>query len=355
MPKKLIVCADGTWNTQDGSDDGVPCPTNVEMIARALRNSGEDGDPQVVFYEPGVGTESGFQLRGGALGRGIWRHIQDCYRFLVHNYSVGDQLYIFGFSRGAFNARSLAGLVRNSGILKRGHEDFEKEAMELYRDYDKGTSPDSDRCVAFRTAHSHDPEIEFVGVWDTVGALGIPGMDGSFRILKGLDWQFHDVTLSRKIKCARHALAIHEHRTEFLPTLWELHPDVQGDPNRLKQVWFTGAHSDVGGGYPDHQLSDISLGWMIKEATEAGLVFGMDALPKYDPKFDGKPHDSFGTLFKLIDFFRGKPHGSGRVWNPTDETCEEIHESVEQRYKAKLKGDVWPEPFATELKRRTGI
>lgn len=309
----------------------------------------------MIFYEAGVGTEQGFSLRGGALGRGMWRHILDCYRFLVHNYVEGDQIYIFGFSRGALNARSLSGLIRNSGILKRGHEDFEKDALALYCGYDPGTTPDAEKCMEFRAAHSYEPDIEFVGVWDTVGALGIPGLDGSFRFFKGLDWQFHDGTLSHRIKRARHAMAIHEHRLEFLPTLWELPADLKGDPDRLKQVWFTGAHSDVGGGYPEHQLSDLSLGWMIEEATKAGLVFGMDAVPNYDPKFGGKPHDSFGAIFKLLNFFRGKPDGAGRAWAPRPETCEEIHPSVEQRYKAKLAVDVWPAPFAAELKRRTGV
>lgn len=352
MPKKLVICCDGTWNTQDQNEKSSPCPTNVERIARALRGEDAKGLPQVVYYESGVGTDWGFSLRGGALGRGLWKNVVDCYRFLVHNYCAGDQLYIFGFSRGAFTARSLAGLVRNSGILKRGHEEYEAEALALYRDYDPETTPTSKRCSDLRKQHCVEEEtaIEFLGVWDTVGALGIPGLDGSFQILKQLDWQFHDVELSSSVKRARHALAIHEHRLEFEPTKWKLQAKDQGDREKLVQMWFAGAHSDVGGGYPEHGLSDISLDWMIQEAEKAGLKFGRDALPTHAPDPLAKPHDSFGTIYRFLDFFRGHKNGEPRKWAPTNETCEEIHDSVIQRYRAKVAGDVWPPTFEAVLK-----
>lgn len=356
MPKKIIICADGTWNTQDDADNGMPCPTNVECLARALRSESAGGVPQVVYYHSGVGTNWGFSLRGGALGRGLWANVLDCYRFLVHNYCQGDQLYIFGFSRGAYTARSLAGLVRNSGILARGHEDYENEAVALYRDNDPSTAPDSDRCKKLRAEHSveAETEIDFIGVWDTVGALGIPGLSGSFHFLKHLDWAFHDVNLSHKVKRARQAFAIHEHRMEFLPTKWELQPDDTADPQKLKQVWFTGAHSDVGGGYPAHGLSDVALRWMLDEAKEAGLSYGMDALPHFAADGNADPHDSFSTIYKVIDFFRGHPKGAGREWKPSALTGEDIHPSVVERYQRKIKGDFWPETFEAELKRRTG-
>ena len=219
MPKKLIVCADGTWNTENTTDQGRPCATNVIRIARALLPTDSQGVAQVVHYEKGVGTDFGVKVRGGALGRGIFQNVSDGYDFLVHNYEPGDRIYLFGFSRGAFTVRSLAGLIRNSGMLQRGQESFRDEAIALYRDYDPATAPDGPKSVSFRAAHSHEPDIEFIGVWDTVGALGIPNLDGRFRLLKGLDWQFHDVKLSRIVKHAFHALAIHEHRAEFLPTL----------------------------------------------------------------------------------------------------------------------------------------
>lgn len=356
MPKKIIICADGTWNKEDETDQGHPCPTNVVKIARALRQSNAQGVPQVVHYESGIGTNWGFRLRGGGLGRGMWANILDCYRFLVHNYAPGDSIYLFGFSRGAFTVRSLAGLIRNSGILKRGHEGYEHDAIELYRDYDPKTTPDSETCKQFRADHCCQPEpgIDFLGVWDTVGALGIPGMDGSFRLLKGLDWQFHDATLSTKVKCARHALAIHEHRASFVPTLWEQKPGMP--PEQLEQVWFAGAHSDVGGGYKEHALSDIALQWMVEEAQKAGLEFGMDALPAFAPDPLGESHDSFGALSKVMSFFRGEGFdGAPRVYGLKPElTRQSIHPSASARFKArsknsKLKDEPWPESFRKAL------
>lgn len=350
MPKKIIICADGTWNKEDKTDQGHPCPTNVVKIARALRQSDGTGVPQVVHYESGVGTDSGFRVRGGALGRGIWQNIVDCYRFIVHNYAPGDTLYMFGFSRGAFTVRSLAGLIRNSGILKRGCEGKEHEAIDLYRDYDPNTTPDSETCKKFRADNciQPEPDIEFLGVWDTVGALGIPGLDGSFRFLKGLDWQFHDVTLSRSIRIARHALAIHEHRTFFVPTLWEQQPGMPA--SQLEQVWFTGAHSDVGGGYAEHELSDVALEWMIGEAKKAGLEFGLDALPDFTPNPLGGAHDSLGTFSKVLSFFRGEGlDGAARRYNQKPElTRQSIHPSVKQRFDARA-DDPWPDDFRKAL------
>lgn len=350
MPKKLIICADGTWNKQDETDQGHPCPTNVVKIARALRQSDDQGVPQVVHYESGVGTDWGFSVRGGALGRGIWMNILDCYRFLVLNYAKGDAIYLFGFSRGAFTVRSLAGLIRNSGILARGHEAHEQTAIDLYRDYDPKTTPDSEICRKFREEHCCQPQpgIEFLGVWDTVGALGIPGMDGSFRYLKGLDWQFHDPALSASIKTARHALAIHEHRTSFVPTLWEQKPGMP--PEQLAQVWFTGAHSDVGGGYPEHELSDVALEWMVGEARKAGLEFGMDAIPDFKPNPLGETHDSLGTFSKVLSFFRGEGRdGVARRYNEKPElTRQSIHPSVKTRFRARP-DDPWPEDFKKAL------
>lgn len=352
MSKKLIICADGTWNTQDDSDHDQPSPTNVEKIARALRTSSANGSPQVIHYESGVGTDPGFKLRGGTVGRGLWADVLSCYRFLVHNFCAGDSIHLFGFSRGAYTARSVAGLVRNSGVLRSGHEDHERRAVDLYRDYAENTAPTSRTCVEFRRAHSHEPDIDFIGVWDTVGSLGIPGLDGSFRILKGLDWQFHDVTLSSRVWRARQALAIHEHRAQFVPTLWEQQPAARDAGQTLVQMWFTGAHSDVGGGYPEHGLSDVALQWMIGEAEAAGLSFGMDALPGFAPDPHAAPHDSFGTLWKLLGFFGGKPRGAIREWRPRAETCEQIHPSVRDRFAHHLEGDKWPESFATALKAR---
>ncbi len=354
--KKIIICADGTWNTEDKTDDGFPCPTNVTRVRRALLPTDSSGVAQVVHYEQGVGTEFGIRLRGGALGRGIFNNVVDSYEFLMDNYEPGDRLYLFGFSRGAFTVRSLAGLIRNSGILRRGHESFLDEAIKIYRDYDPATAPDGPVSLNFRGYHSHEAEIEFIGVWDTVGALGIPFLDGQFRILRGLDWRFHDVTLSRIVKNAFHALAIHEYRSQFEPTLWELKPGAP-TTQRVEQVWFNGAHSDVGGGYPESGLSDVALGWMVENAEKyGGLEFDRSTLAlKPDSLAEG--HDSFSSFYKVLGALKGASEGTPRRFraNPATAATENPHPSVLERFKQTHAKENWPPTFAEELKRRVAI
>lgn len=243
-------------------------------------------------------------------------------------------------------------MIRNSGILRRGEESCEEEAIALYRDYDPKTAPDAEDSVRFRADHSHEAEIEFIGVWDTVGALGVPGLDGRFRILKGLDWQFHDVTLSSKTKKAFHALAIHEHREEFVPTLWEKSEKAPAK-QILEQVWFSGVHADVGGGYPQAGLSDVALRWMMEKAeVEGGLAFNHDPLVDFRPDPTAKGHDSFAAFYKVLDWLRHKPGGALREYggdhNPL--TCEEIDPSVRERYR-EIPDERWPETFRAALEK----
>jgi uncharacterized protein (DUF2235 family) len=357
MAKKLIVCADGTWNTENDRDHGHACPTNVVKVARTLVPRDSRGVPQTVTYVAGVGTQFGFILRGGALGQGLFANVLEGYRALYLNYEPDDAIYLFGFSRGAYTARSLAGLIRNSGLLRRGEEAHEGGAVALYRDDSEETSPDSPQAKKFRADHSHSPEIHFIGVWDTVGSLGIPGLDGKFRIFGGLDWQFHDVTLSRYVHNAYHALAIHERRTEFVPTLWEKQPNAPA-AQVLEQVWFSGVHSDVGGGYalegdddPTVGLSDVALEWMIQKAESCGLEFDTDVLRRsygFRPRPTAEMHDSFGGGFRVLDTLRGHRGGTSRVYRarPTASTCESIHPSVRERFPA----GTWPESFQAALR-----
>src|SRR5947209_4095516 len=253
MAKKLIVCADGTWNDEDRAR------TNVAKLHRALKTWHVEGVDQWVCYVSGVGTTFGEAIRGGAFGYGLTRNILQGYYFLVDNYEPGDQLYFFGFSRGAYTVRSLAGFIRNSGLLKKEHRDRADEAMSLYRSRSNKKHPNADAAVAFRAKYSYEADIEFIGVWDTVGSLGIPGR--SLRLLSllfrlfGYDWQFHDPQLSTKVRHAYHALSIHERRSTFVPTLWEKQPDAPSE-QVLEQVWFPGVHCDVGGGYNAAGLSD---------------------------------------------------------------------------------------------------
>jgi uncharacterized protein (DUF2235 family) len=282
--KRLIVCCDGTWNRPDEVSDGLAAPTNVAKIALGLADGDDDGHEQLLHYETGVGTRRGERFTGGAFGVGLSRNVLDGYRFLVDNYEPGDTLYFFGFSRGAYTARSLAGLVRNSGILRPEERDRIDDAYVLYRRPDKDSVPSGIAAELFRRSHSYgETYIDFVGVWDTVGALGIP-IDGLRLPLLSRLWTFHDTTLSRYVLNAFHALAIDERRRPFRPTLWEQKPDAEGQT--LEQVWFAGVHSDVGGGYSDTGLSEIPLLWMAAKARSCGLAFKPDHLVVTTGKVD---------------------------------------------------------------------
>lgn len=299
MAKRLVVCCDGTWNFAD-----QPSKTNVAKVALSVLPGSAAGKEQRVYYHSGVGTLRRERLRGGAFGAGLSRNVVDAYRFLVDTYEAGDELFLFGFSRGAFTARSLVGLVRNSGILRRDHTDRIPEAWALYRD--RMEQPNGAAATLFRRSYARETEIRFVGVWDTVGALGIPVPDAKWlrpaanRFNRR--WAFHDTELSDWVGAAFHALAVDEQRSAFRPALWHRRPGSAARGQELKQVWFAGAHSDVGGGYEETGLSDIALLWMVDQARRHGLEFDADALGRDGPRVMA-PQGS-------VDF-RVRPDGSG--------------------------------------------
>jgi uncharacterized protein (DUF2235 family) len=215
-------------------------------------------------------------VRGGAFGRGLDKHIRDAYEYLCSHYEPGDSVYVLGFSRGAYTARSLVGMIRNSGVLQDLSPALLDRAYELYRKRD--LSADTPEAVAFRQQHSREIQIEFLGVWDTVGALGIPLT--AFEELNDERYAFHDTKLSRIVKNAFHALALDEHREPFKPTFFA--PRVDAPGQRLEQVWFAGSHSDVGGGYQNQRLSKPPLRWMQQRARECGLNVKLLADPQDD-------------------------------------------------------------------------
>ncbi len=290
--KRIIVCCDGTWN----ADDTQTNDTNVALIARSIHGSQQTGGIlQIVLYLRGVGT-TGLKLESwieGATGVGVDDNIRSAYQFICQNYVPGDEIYLFGFSRGAFTARSLAGLITACGILYRQALSALPDAWTYYR----GPKPHSPAAFAqqCKTQCHLDPAITFLGVWDTVGSLGIPG-----SLLSASNKQkfaFHDTSPSPLVKRAAHALAIDEHRRDFTPTFWTgpVPPGIT-----IQQAWFAGAHSDVGGGYKTRRLADIPLVWMAKQAEIAGLAIDWTCLP--DPsKLDASAptHDSSSGLFAL--------------------------------------------------------
>jgi uncharacterized protein (DUF2235 family) len=335
MSKRLIICCDGTWNRADQESNGRPCPTNVVKLAyRVAKQAGST--PQVIFYDQGVGTGNSLdRIAGGAFGDGLVDNIFDAYRFLIANYELGDELFIFGFSRGAYTARSIGGLIRKCGILDRKSIGQYVAAVKLYQKPD--VRPDHPESVAFRTQHAIGAAasitINFLGVWDTVGALGIP--------MRGLRWltrdkyQFHDTELSGIVKHACHALAVDEHRGPFAPTLWDYKPKPG---QTVRQMWFCGAHSDVGGGYAESDLSDIPLGWMMGEAMQAGLVFGESLLVQnvLKPKPTGMLHKSKTGLYLLTPGI-DRPIGltapaDGQAAQP--DPTQSVHHSVFDRWDA---------------------
>lgn len=267
MGKRLVVCCDGTWNTPDQS-----APTNVTKFAMGVDVGGHGHDEQRMIYIRGVGTRRAERLRGGAFGVGLSRNILDGYRFLADHFEPGDQIYLVGFSRGAFTARSLAGLIRTCGVLRREETRRVKDAYRLYRLRGGRSHPTGNEAVLFRRSFSHETRIRFIGVWDTVGSLGIPL--GGLRWLNPLNrrWQFHDTMLSSTVDRAYHAVSVDERRGPFPPTMWA-QSGAGATLQVLEQVWFSGVHSDVGGGYPVSDVAEVPLLWMVGRAQEAGLRF----------------------------------------------------------------------------------
>ena len=304
--RRLVICSDGTWTTPDRRDDGGLAPTNVVKLARAVLPVDDAGVDQVVFYDAGVGTDNVLdRLTGGAFGVGLSRNVREAYLFLIHNYTAGDEVYFFGFSRGAYTVRSTAGLIRKIGLLQKTHSSQSLAAWDLYRKRDGG--PDTEEARRFREQFSRFPiAIRLIGVWDTVGALGIPGL---FNFIGRRRFQFHDVALSRSVDFAYQALAIDEKRRFFRPALWEQNPDAVGQV--LEQAWFAGVHMDVGGGYRDAGLSDGALTWMVEKASGAGLAFDrsyLEAQVAPDPL--GRLHESRNFPYTLIPAY-ARPIGAG--------------------------------------------
>jgi uncharacterized protein (DUF2235 family) len=275
--KRLIVCCDGTWQRPDQTFRGKDWPTNVVRLASAIAKL--DGSvPQVVWYHEGVGTGNLVDLiTGGLTGLGLDENISEAYRFLVSNYVPGDELYLFGFSRGAYTVRSLAGMIRKCGIVRPERIQNYAKVMSVYRDPARPDAPGPTNFRASFSISGTEPiPVKFIGVWDTVGALGIP-LTGLSRLTQKR-YQFHDTELSGTVEYAYQALAVDERRTPFSPSIWTYVPKPG---QTVEQVWFSGSHSDVGGGAASRGLPEITLQWMIEKARGAGLVIDPAVVSAY--------------------------------------------------------------------------
>lgn len=309
--KHIVICADGTWNRPNLFSNGVSLKTNVERMYQSVTPTAADpAIVQVRFYESGVGSSTYDkidQILGGVKGYGIDQKIRDLYTFLLMHYETGDKIFLFGFSRGAYTVRSLAGMVRNCGILKPEYLHLVDNAYRYYRDRNPHTLPDSDFMKAFRENYctgGHVPEIHFIGVWDTVGSLGFPVR--FFRIYNNNKYKFHDVRLNSYVRNAFHAVAVDEKRGPFAPTLWEMSPNAKGR-QVLEQMWFAGAHSNVGGGYPDCGLSDVALQWMMDKAEGCGLGLRIPDDLKCEPNPDGVLVNSRNMMYRLLSKANNRP------------------------------------------------
>jgi uncharacterized protein (DUF2235 family) len=299
-PKSIILFSDGT-----GNSSAKLFKTNVWRMYEAvdLGPSAEGKRDQISYYDDGVGTSSFKPLTvlGGAFGWGLQRNVLDIYRYACRNYREGDDIYAFGFSRGAFTARLVVALIASQGLVRSSSEaELDRKSREAYRAFRAAFIPRKlrrptilsrrissavgrwrSRLNDFPTydpSENYRPKIRFVGVWDTVAAYGGPITE----ITRAIDnWIYPlsmpDYQLDERVLCARHALALDDERDAFQPLVWdEVHEATlvaqeKVDENRLQQVWFTGMHADVGGGYPDESLSYVSLLWMMEEAENAGL------------------------------------------------------------------------------------
>ena len=231
----------------------------------------------------------------GMTGRGLGRNIESAYHWLSEQYTPDDEIFIVGFSRGAFTARSLVGMLHHCGLLTPVNATWPlvEEAFGCYR---LAPAKQSQKD-AFRQKYCHprDVRIKFVGVWDTVGSLGIPGGLDWFHLFAGR-FRFHDTSLSPLVDHACQALAIDEMRMNFQPTLWTAHDAAHPD---CRQQWFAGGHGDVGGGYKETGLSDVALQWMIDNAAGCGAVFAPSMLKQIAPNYRGIVHDSLQGVFKV--------------------------------------------------------
>jgi hypothetical protein len=284
MSKNIVICSDGTGNTTIKGRG-----TNVFKLFEAIDLNGHKTRPelipQVALYDDGVGTESFKPLKifSGATGWGLSRNVRQLYKELIRIYDPGDRIFLFGFSRGAFTVRTLVGLIADCGILNfqqlqttAALDAMVKETYKVFRKSYRTKiaklvlgEPDKRELTRFRKEHCHpcDIDIPFMGVWDTVDAVGLPFHWSDFINTVFYRFKFRDHQLSALVRHACHAIAIDDERHSFHPILWD---EGKENTNRIEQVWFAGSHSNVGGGYPKQGMSLVALEWMMRKAARIG-------------------------------------------------------------------------------------
>jgi uncharacterized protein (DUF2235 family) len=339
MAKTWVICIDGTWN-QPGQKDKDPVtvkeeatPSNVVRTWQALANvplatnfyygsiapikpkilfTGVEGE---VIYLAGIGTSGTVEthILEGATGTGTSERIRDAYRFLAERYREGDRIYGFGFSRGAFAIRSLAGFIDLAGLPKQPRALKEEELLEIYDAYMDGKLVDKARYGTL------DTMIDFIGVWDTVGALAFGRTLGNFHRIN-----------SGNVRRVAHALALDEERERFEPSYWD--PPARA-VTQIDEVWFSGCHTNIGGGYVDANLSNIALFWMLQSARDAGLPLDARGIPGFDLKDPrGLQRDSYKEFYDSMGLIGGIAESLNLKREPrVIRAGQRIHQSVFDR------------------------
>jgi uncharacterized protein (DUF2235 family) len=354
MPRNLILCCDGTNNSLESP------PTNVRHLSQLADIA--DEARQRVFYDVGVGVEAdpGVRTRigaafsrwsGSAFGTGLVENVEQAYRELIANYADGDRVFLFGFSRGAYTVRVIAGLLHNYGLLRREHADEATRVVKAFQDLypRKGNgfvngiaTPEQearfDEARRIRSVRSVPCPIHFMGVFDTVSSLGWAWDPRTFP---------NTMTLPN-VTILRHALALDERRAKFRTNRIRL-----GENADHRQMWFAGVHSDVGGGYqaPRNRLSRVPLRWMVREARAAGMHVNEDVLASLDLENtwmqdeQAEQNESLTALWRALEFLplphREKKNGAwvegrrvyrGTGWREIPDTFD-AHGSLQRRKK----------------------
>jgi len=328
MGKRIVICCDGTGNSFDNLEED----SNVAKLYSCLTLNSD----QIGYYHPGVGTlgdptrhsrlgREWSRIKGLAFGAGLLENVGDAYRYLMDTYADGDDIYLFGFSRGAFTARALASLIHVYGLLCAGNHDLIPYILRMYSKRSraanhKSTTFEADDAFKWQFSHSTEVRIHFCGLWDTVSSYG---------------WIYDPIELpflgnNPTIDVGRHAVSIHERRCFYQDNLWGSPKESQD----IRQVWFSGVHSDVGGSYPENScgLSKITLEWLMVEATKAGLqvnipkaetVLGrsiafahIKGLPDYiPPDQNAELHVSLKGPWWILEYLPQRdPHKGGQGW-----------------------------------------
>lgn len=337
--RRIALFLDGTWNTINDN-------TNVWRLKALTAATGADGLHQCLFYNSGLGTQVGQKFKGGMFGVGIDDILLEAYAWLVENYNDGDDIFIFGFSRGAYTARSLSGFISKCGLLKPGAA---LSIKQLYDRYRNGLKP-----ATILHLINHPPKtptleeqwvvkyarpvpIKFLGVFDTVGSLGVPSGFSRFRASHA----FLNTGLRISNISAAHALAIDEHRADFAPTLWTrsvllekdaLQPRTERTLDEAEQRWFVGAHANVGGGYTSDLLAQRPLAWMMTKASAHGLAF-REQIDQFPDSLTAPVIDSYGNflggLYRMISPQFNRDIGADPVTS-SDEIESTINETIDK-------------------------